>query len=77
MRTVLLRINGIHCETCITHLTRSLQATPGVERVDVDLMSRSARVEHDEGACKMNDLVSAVMRVGFQVDGFTVPEGHA
>ncbi len=74
MTTVTLRINGIHCESCIMHLTRSLESTRGVEQVEVDLLSRSALVEHDEGICSLNDLAAAVRRVGFQVDGFETVE---
>ena len=73
MRRVILSIRGLHCSDCVSHVARSLQATAGVRGVDIDVMSRSACVEHDEGACNVNDLISAVSQVGLQVDGFTVP----
>ena len=73
MKRVILSIRGLHCTECVSHVERSLQATSGVRDVDVDLMSRSACVEHDERECGVNDLISAVSQVGLQVDGFTVP----
>ena len=71
MKTLVLSINGIFCESCIEHLKASLSSLNGVGAVEVDVMSRSARVEHDESVCTPRDLVVAVQRVGFQVDGFT------
>jgi len=74
MKTLVLHINGIFYESCIEHLTTSLKALKGVSAVEVDVMSHSARVEHDESVCTPRDLVAAVQHVGFQVDGFTSPD---
>ncbi len=70
MRTLLLTVNGMHCQSCADNLTRVLQATEGVRAVQVDLGSKTARVEHDEGVCKTPDLMAAVRRAGYQVDSF-------
>ena len=70
MKSVVLSIKGIHCDNCVMQLTRTLELINGVQQVEVDLLSRSARVEHDEGVCSLNDLTAAVTRAGFQVDGF-------
>jgi copper chaperone CopZ len=60
----------MHCQSCVDNLTRVLQATEGVQLVQVDLGSRTARVEHDETRCKTPDLMAAVRRAGYQVDSF-------
>jgi copper chaperone CopZ len=70
MRTLVLTVTGMSCQNCVEHLSRSLGSTKGVSRVEVDLPSRTARVEHDETLCEPGDLIAAVRRVGYQVEGF-------
>ena len=70
MRTLLLTVNGMHCESCADNLTRQLQATAGVREVEIDLSTKTARVAHDETLCKTPDLMAAVRRAGYQVDAF-------
>ncbi len=66
MRT-LYRMYGMCCECCVEHICRSLRAISGVRGVDIDVLSRTARVDHDERLCKTTDLVLAIQRVGYQV----------
>ena len=70
MKTLALNISGLTCENCVDHLSSSLMLTKGVKNVEVDTMSRIVIVKHDDHLCKLTDLVGAVKRVGFQVDGF-------
>lgn len=77
MRTLVLTVSGMSCDGCVEHLTRSLESVEGVRNVQVDLMSRTARVEHDDTVCQPSDLVAAVRRVGYQVDAFNHAEAAA
>ena len=70
MRTLLLTVNGMHCQSCVENLARQLLSTQGVQDVKVDLGSRIARVDHDDELCKAIDLMSAVRRAGYQVESF-------
>ena len=70
MRTIVLSVTAMHCPSCVANLTRQLKATEGVSDVELDLPTGTAKVAHDENICKTADLVSAVRRVGFQVDSF-------
>ncbi len=74
MKTVILNINGMRCEGCVQQISKNLDMTAGVSHVEVDLMSGSARIEMDERRCTTADLVAAVRRAGFQVDGFHAAE---
>jgi len=74
MKTLAINICGLTCENCVEHVSRSLKMTKGVKNVEVDMMSRTVYIKHDDRVCKLNDLVFAVKRVGFQVDGFKSPE---
>ncbi len=70
IKTYLLTISGMTCEGCVQHVTNYLLATEGVEQVQVDLVTRTARVYHDDEACTPADLMAAVRRAGYQVDAF-------
>jgi copper chaperone CopZ len=70
MRTILLTVNGMHCQSCVESLARQLKATTGVQEVQVDLLSRTARVAHDDVICHTPDLMAAVRRAGYQVESF-------
>ena len=70
MRTLLLTVTGMHCQSCVENLSRQLLSTQGVQRVQVDLASHTARVDHDDSLCQTADLMSAVRRAGYQVDSF-------
>ena len=39
-----LGVGGMTCDDCVVHVTRALESVPGVQRVTVDLESRSAVV---------------------------------
>jgi copper chaperone CopZ len=69
MRTVLLTVNGMHCQSCVESLARQLKATSGVQEVAVDLNTRTARVDHDD-ELKTPELVAAVRRAGYHVESF-------
>ena len=47
MNTIELDVEGMTCGSCVKHVTRALQAVPGVSRVDVDLTNGRVRVEKD------------------------------
>jgi len=70
MKTLALSISGLTCENCVAHVSNSLMLTRGVKHVQVDTMSRKVIVKHDDRVCGLSDLIYAVKRVGFQVDGF-------
>ena len=74
MKTLVLRISGMHSECCIAQLTNNLKLVNGVTEVEADLLTRTACIEHDETLCNPRDLVAAVQGAGFQVDGFDPPE---
>jgi Cu+-exporting ATPase len=39
-----LGVGGMTCDDCVVHVTRALEAVPGVEAATVDLATRSAVV---------------------------------
>ena len=70
MKSIVLNITGMTCEGCVEHVSRRLQAVPGVKHVQVDLTNRVATVSLDEEKCATADLTAAVRSAGYQVSGF-------
>ncbi|HEX7009329.1 MAG TPA: heavy metal translocating P-type ATPase [Phycisphaeraceae bacterium] len=66
--TTHLRVKGMHCASCVSHVERSLQRVPGVRQAVVNLATESASVEHDPGQADAPRLVQAVRDAGYDAE---------
>jgi len=66
MATAEITIEGMSCSGCVSSVTRSLEAVPGVEAVDVSLADASAKVTYDAAVIGVPELKRAVERAGFE-----------
>ena len=64
--TVDLRISGMTCGNCVAHVTKALDAVPGVKGVDVDLEG-TATVTAKQGISRAA-LVAAVDDAGYSAE---------
>ena len=64
MATTELKIEGMHCEMCVKHVTRALHEVEGVSTSQVSLQSGAARVQH-EGA-DVQKMIQAVEDEGYK-----------
>src|SRR5258708_12878276 len=60
MKTATFAIGGMHCAACAVRNERTLVKIPGVRKANVNLGTRRARVEFDEGAVTETALPDAV-----------------
>ncbi|EIT70952.1 heavy metal translocating P-type ATPase [Hydrocarboniphaga effusa] len=63
-RELLLRIEGMHCASCVRAIEQAL--APLVHSVRVDLSAGVAEVSWDERLAQAGDLVAAIERAGFK-----------
>ena len=61
-----LKIEGMMCMHCVSHVTKALQAVEGVVEVDVNLKKKTASVKTN-GETTDEALVSAVVDAGYEV----------
>ena len=54
------------CEGCVRSVTRTLQGVPGVQKVEVSLAGRAARVTYDPAKAGVAELKGAVERAGYE-----------
>ena len=67
METVELKIEGMTCGGCVSSVTRTLQAVPGVQQVEVSLAEARARVSYDPAQTGPVEMKRAVERAGYDV----------
>jgi copper chaperone CopZ len=53
------------CGSCVRHVTAALTAVPGVSKVDVQLRSGTASIEHDAEATS-TQLIEALRDAGYE-----------
>ena len=66
-RSTTLRIDGMHCASCVAAVEKSLKTIPGVKTASVNLATESATVSYDDGSVAIDDLSEAVDRAGYKV----------
>ena len=67
MKTVTIKISGMHCAACSNGVERSLKKVQGVDRAEVNLATQSALVRYDESQATIKQLEEAVTRMSFGV----------
>lgn len=57
-------IANLSCGGCVNTITKSLMATPGVEKVEVDLLTSSVTTHHLEGVSR-EQLIQTLWSIGY------------
>ena len=64
MQTTHLKITGMSCEACVSHVKKALEGVPGVQSATVDLATEAATVQH--GSVDPAKLAAAVAEEGYE-----------
>lgn len=64
MQTTNLKITGMMCDACVSHVSKAIKRLPGVTAVDVNLEQATAVVRHE--AVAPAALLAAVDEAGYQ-----------
>ena len=70
MTTATFAIGGMHCASCAARNERALHKIPGVREANVNLGTRSARVEFDDAAVSEAALHEAIVEM-LRKEGFS------
>jgi len=65
--TKTLRIEGMHCASCVSSVENALNGIEGVSEATVNLATETAQVKYDASVVTFDDFVRAVDSVGYQV----------
>ncbi|MBI4082232.1 MAG: mercury(II) reductase [Candidatus Lambdaproteobacteria bacterium] len=69
-----LKVTGMTCDACATHVTRALQGVPGVVKVDVPGWRSGKALVKAEGAPDVSRLTAAVRDAGYRASVAVQPE---
>lgn len=67
---LLIRVAGLHCQSCERRVGEALHAVRGVKEAEIDFNSGSASVLYDPRLTDPAALVEAVNESGYDVTGF-------
>jgi copper chaperone len=65
METTELKVDGMTCGACVASVTRTLQQLPGVQSVEVDLRSGTARITAAHASQQVRACVAALGETGY------------
>lgn len=67
MKSVTLKIQGMHCDGCANTIKALVEREPGVKTVAVTFEGGEARIFYDPAATNEDRLVAMVERPGYRV----------
>lgn len=67
MKSVTLKIQGMHCDGCAQTIKTLVEREPGVKSATVTFKSSEARILYDPATTDEPRLVTAVEKPGFRV----------
>ena len=72
MKTVTIKISGMHCAACSNGVERSLKKVPGVDRAEVNLATQSALVRYDDTKTSIHAFTAAISMVDYVTQPFPI-----
>lgn len=61
-----ISVTGMTCQNCVRHVSRALEALPGVQAADVDLSAGSAQLETEREVPRA-ELAAALEEAGYSL----------
>lgn len=69
MKTVIFKVDGMHCDGCARTVQALISAEPGVQKATVSFKTREARVLFDPQAVSEDHLTATIRQAGYSVVG--------
>jgi copper chaperone len=63
---VIVKVDGMTCQGCVRSVQKVLEAIPGVERAEVSLDQRQARVSFDPALAGLDAFKAAIADAGYE-----------
>ena len=65
MKKITLDIEGMHCQSCVTLLTKALQKNSGVKYTNVNLTTEKASIEFDENKTSEQQIIRVIKSLNY------------
>jgi Cu+-exporting ATPase len=66
MKTIKLKISGMHCTSCTIVIEKELEKIAGVTDLSVNFATEKATIEYDENKTTVFNLLEAIKKVGYR-----------
>ena len=66
MKTIKLKIDGMHCTACSMNIDFDLEDLDGVKKALTNYAKQESTVEFDESKVSVQDILNAVAKTGYQ-----------
>jgi copper chaperone CopZ len=73
MQKTVLRVGGMHCQSCVNHISSALIGMDGVCAVDVRLREGRVTVEHRGPQSSVTSMIEVLREAGYE----SSPEAQA
>ncbi|XP_053129935.1 copper-transporting ATPase 1 isoform X2 [Hemicordylus capensis] len=76
LKTVVFRVDGMHCNSCVLNIQRSIATLPSVKSIDVSLAEKSATVKYNPSLISIDALRRAIEAVSPETFQVSLLDGH-
>lgn len=70
MKSVLLKIKGMHCSSCAMNIDFDLEDLDGVDSCKTSYAKQESKVEYDESKISLDKILAQVKETGYQAQAF-------
>ena len=68
MKTIKLKVNGLHCSSCEVLIKDALEESEGVKKADISMKNKSAEIQFDENKIDKQKLKAIIEKEGYEVE---------
>jgi copper ion binding protein len=62
-----LKVDGMHCQSCVSMIKKTVKKIPGVQSVSIELEKGSLEVTGDSLAARQSQIEEAIEKMGYEV----------
>ncbi|MDD3341070.1 MAG: copper chaperone CopZ [Bacilli bacterium] len=67
MENILLQVDGMSCEHCVSSITKALTSLNGVEKVEVQLENKTVEVQFAASKISIDQIKEAIEDLGYDI----------
>jgi len=66
LKTVTLKLSGLHCTSCATNIDLTLEDTPGISSSDTNYQKSEAKITFDPAKTNLDSIRKIITDLGYQ-----------
>jgi copper chaperone CopZ len=72
-----LSIGGMNCGACVRRISKTLDELDGIDTVEINLASKSARIQFNSAQTDSAAIITAIVEAGYQASPLAQPSTTA